>query len=120
MNRIRELRVAAGWRQQDLADKLKMAKTAVSKFELEQNDLSTEVIWKLCDVFGVTADYLLGRSSNPAPAISDEDAAGEKDHDVRSGFFPFGECDKAAAADDQHEGKEKRKESFFHANNLFH
>ena len=75
MNRIRELRVAAGWRQQDLADKLKMAKTAVSKFELEQNDLSTEVIWKLCDVFGVTADYLLGRSSNPAPAISDEDAA---------------------------------------------
>ena len=75
MNRIRELRDARGMKQTELAKLLNCTNTSVSRYELEQHDLPTEIICKLCDVFGVTADYLLGRSSNPAPAISDEDAA---------------------------------------------
>ena len=75
MNRIRELRDVRGMKQAELAKLLNCTNTSVSRYELEQHDLPTEVICKLCDFFGVTADYLLGRSSNPAPAISDEDAA---------------------------------------------
>ena len=34
-----------------------------------------ETICQLCDIFGCTADYLLCRSSSPAPVIAEEDAA---------------------------------------------
>ncbi len=75
MNRIRELREQRGIKQLELAKLLNCTNTSISRYELGQHDLPTEVIGALCDYFGVTADYLLGRSSNPAPAISDEDAA---------------------------------------------
>lgn len=75
MNRIRALRDLRGIKQLELAKLLNCTTASVSRYELEQHDLPTEVIVKLCEYFGVTADYLLGRSSNPAPAVSDEDAA---------------------------------------------
>lgn len=74
MNRIKELRTDADMKQQDLADRLKIARTVVSKYELGQVDLSTETIRRLCEIFGVTADYLLGFSSAPTAAVSDADA----------------------------------------------
>ena len=75
MNRIKELRTAAGMKQSDLADRLKLVRTVVSKYELGQVDLSTETIAKLCQIFHVTADYLLGLSSQRTAQISDADAA---------------------------------------------
>ena len=36
--------------------------------------LDPPTICKLCDLFGCTADYLLGRSDNPLPAITDAEA----------------------------------------------
>ena len=73
MNRIRELRQSQNMKQADLAKLLKCAPTAVSKYELEQLDLSSQTIHRLCNLFGVTADYLLGRSDMPTPQISAED-----------------------------------------------
>ncbi len=75
MNRIRDLRAEKRMKQAELAKVLNCTITSVSRYELEQHDLPTDVISKLCDYFGVTADYLLGRSSTPTPAVSDEDAA---------------------------------------------
>lgn len=74
MNRIRELRLARGWRQQDLADKMNTVKSVISRYEKEQLGLDADLICKLCDLFGCTSDYLLGRSFSPAPVISDADA----------------------------------------------
>lgn len=74
MNKIRDLRQNAGMKQSDLAKILNCAPTAVSKYELGQLDLSSATIGRLCDVFGCTADYLLGRSELPTPEISDEEA----------------------------------------------
>lgn len=74
MNRIKELRTDADMKQQDLADRLKIARSVVSKYELEQVDLSTDTIRRLCEIFGVTADYLLGFSARREPEISPEDA----------------------------------------------
>ena len=74
VNKIRDLRQNAGMKQSDLAKILNCAPTAVSKYELGQLDLSSATIGRLCDVFGCTADYLLGRSELPTPEISDEEA----------------------------------------------
>lgn len=75
MNRIRELRKQLNMKQEDLADLLLVKRQAVSKYELGQLDLDTETIRRLCEIFLVTADYLLGFSDFPAPAVSDDDAA---------------------------------------------
>lgn len=62
MNRIKSLRLERGWLQQDLADKMHLTKSSVSRYETELYNLDPETIGKLCDIFDCTADYLLGRS----------------------------------------------------------
>ena len=74
MNRIRDLRIARGWRQVDLADKLHIKKNTVSRYETGSLGVDATTICDLCDLFGCTADYLLGRSDSLLPAVSDEDA----------------------------------------------
>ena len=75
MNRIRDLRISRGWRQTDLAEKMNTAKSVISRYETGQLGIDAETICQLCDIFGCTADYLLCRSSSPAPVIAEEDAA---------------------------------------------
>ena len=89
MNRIKELRLAKGWLQADLAGMLSTGKNTVSRYETEMRQLDVETIHKLCDIFGCTADYLLGRSEQPAPDLSDEEwrvvaALREADEDART------------------------------------
>lgn len=74
MNRIRELRLTRGWTQNDLAEKMNTAKSVVSRYETERLGLDAPLINRFCDLFGCTADYLLGRSVSPLPVISDDDA----------------------------------------------
>ena len=75
MNKIRELRLQRGWRQEDLAAIMHTKQQTVARYELEQLGIDAETICQLCDIFGCTADYLLCRSSSPAPVIAEEDAA---------------------------------------------
>ena len=75
MNRIRELREASGMTQRQLGIVLNVGHSAVSQYETETRQLDPTTIHALCDLFGCTADYLLGRSASPLPAISPEDAA---------------------------------------------
>ena len=51
-----------------------MAKTTISGYEKGDHQVDPEMICKLCDLFGCTADYLLGRSLSPAPVMSSQDA----------------------------------------------
>lgn len=75
MNRIKDLRQKKNWRQQDLADALNTTKATVSRYESEQSGIDLKTISELCNLFECTSDYLLCRSDNPNPVISDEDAA---------------------------------------------
>lgn len=75
MNRIRELRQQQGLLQKDLEKTLNLGRGNISKYEKEVISLTPELVLRLCDIFGVTADYLLCRSSSPIAAVSDEDAA---------------------------------------------
>ena len=62
MNRIRELRQDRGWRQEDLAHELNISDRAVGHYETGRRTPDLDTILALCEIFGVTADYLLGRS----------------------------------------------------------
>ena len=73
VNRIKDLRISNGMKQSDLAKVLKCAPTAVSKYELGQLDINSALIGKLCDIFGCTADYLLGRSSTGGLQLTPEE-----------------------------------------------
>ena len=69
MNRIRELRVARKWRQDELAEALNTKRQSISRYENEERGLDVETICKLCEIFGCSADYLLGRSPLPSPSL---------------------------------------------------
>jgi len=72
MNRISELRQAKGITQEELGQFLNVGKGAVSRYEQEKRQLTPDAIHAICDYFGCTADYLLGRSQVLQPAITDQ------------------------------------------------
>lgn len=74
MNRIRSLRTAAGMSQDQLGKKLGCHATTVSKLELESRQLDPPTIFALCDIFGCTADYLIGRSDSRFPTMTAKQA----------------------------------------------
>ena len=75
MNRIKDLRLASGMSQAQLGQRLGCHGTTVSKFELETRQLDPALICTLCDIFGCTADYLLGRSGVERFDLSEEEIA---------------------------------------------
>lgn len=58
--RIRELRAEQGLTQQQLGELLGVSQFSVSKYEREALDLNTDTLIRLCGIFGVSADCLLG------------------------------------------------------------
>lgn len=73
MNRICEMRLKKGWTQDDLAAKLNTKRQAVSHYETGKRGLDVDTICRLCDIFGCTADYLLGRSERQTTELSPEE-----------------------------------------------
>jgi transcriptional regulator with XRE-family HTH domain len=63
MNRIKQLREEKGWTQEDLGHRLKVQKSAVSKYETGRVPLTDETIKKLVEIFDESADYILGLSN---------------------------------------------------------
>lgn len=59
--RIKELRVAHGLSQVDLAKKLSVSKQTVSNWENNNIQPSVDMLIKIADCFGVSTDYLIGR-----------------------------------------------------------
>ncbi len=70
--RIKELRKKHGLTQNDVALKVNVERSSVAKYEGTQGIMpSTEVLIRLADLFGVTLDYLLGRTSDESIQFSD-------------------------------------------------
>lgn len=57
---LKRLRLEAGYTQQQLADKLRVTKSVVSYYELQERYPSPEILIKLASIFHVSTDYLLG------------------------------------------------------------
>lgn len=60
--RLKSERKAKKWTQQQLADKLHIARSNVSNWEANNNGISTELLQSLADLFGCSTDYLLGKT----------------------------------------------------------
>lgn len=74
MNRIKEVRTAKGLKQADLAKLLNCSPTTVSNYEVGYRGVDSDVLCRLCDIFGCTADYLLGRSALSENQLTAEEA----------------------------------------------
>ncbi|MBQ2873364.1 MAG: helix-turn-helix transcriptional regulator [Bacilli bacterium] len=62
--RLRELRRENGMSQEDLGKLLGVTKVSVSGYENGNRVPSLDVLNQILDVFGVSADYLMGRELN--------------------------------------------------------
>lgn len=62
MNRLKFLREEKGLFQCDIAKVLGLSTSAIGFYENEKRDMNPEVIIKLANYFGVTTDYLLGKT----------------------------------------------------------
>ena len=67
--RIRDLREDRDLKQEDLAKVLNCTQACYSNYENGRRDIPTEILGTLADFYGVSVDYLLGRtnSKNPYP-----------------------------------------------------
>lgn len=62
--KLRSLRLERKMTQQELADRLDLVKGSISAYEQSKKYPSIEVLIKICKVFNVSADYLLGLSED--------------------------------------------------------
>src|SRR4051794_10689514 len=69
--RLKELRQRHGYTHQTLAGALGLSAKQVWRYEAGQSDPTSEVVTKMANLFGVTADYLLGLSNNAIPEVSE-------------------------------------------------
>lgn len=57
--KILNLRKARGWSQEELAERIGVSRQAVSRWESDSAKPDADKIIAICDLFGVSADYLL-------------------------------------------------------------
>lgn len=62
VKRIRDLREDCDKTQQEIADILGTSQTMYARYERGANELPIRHLLKLCDFYGVSADYILGRT----------------------------------------------------------
>lgn len=63
--RIRDLREDHDWKQEYVAEKLGITQTNYSKYELGKVNIPVEMLMKLANLYGVSLDYLTGRTDSP-------------------------------------------------------
>ncbi len=61
---MRDLREDSDKTQQEIADYLGTSQTMYARYERGANELPLHHMIKLCDYYGVSADYFLGRIQN--------------------------------------------------------
>ncbi len=60
--RLRDLREDLDKNQTQIAKILGMSQTGYSKYETGENDIPTEILIKLADLYDVSVDYILNRT----------------------------------------------------------
>ena len=65
--RIRDLREDRDMNQTDIAKILGMSQTGYSKYEVETNDIPTEILKKLALFYNTSVDYILGLTNKKEP-----------------------------------------------------
>lgn len=68
MQRLKELRIKRHISQVKLAMDLDMNQNSISRYENGEREADYETLIAFADYFGVSVDYLLGRTDNPKVA----------------------------------------------------
>ncbi len=63
LKRMRDLREDHDKTQQEIAEVLGTSQTMYARYERGANELPIHHLVKLCDYYGVSADYILGRTN---------------------------------------------------------
>ena len=66
-NRLRDLREDKDLKQTDIAKLLTVHQTTYSDYELDRLNIPVSVLHTLADFYGVSVDYLLGRTNRKDP-----------------------------------------------------
>ncbi len=80
--RLKRIRKENNYTQDMLADKLNLEPAAISKYETNRVPIPQEYIIKICDLFNISTDYLLGRIDDDLLSVQKR----MKDNNI-SGFF---------------------------------
>ncbi|MCX7779647.1 MAG: helix-turn-helix domain-containing protein [Negativicutes bacterium] len=64
--KLKSLREQKGITQQEMADILGIARGTYAHYEIDRREPDNATLARLADFFGVTTDYLLGRTDNPS------------------------------------------------------
>lgn len=59
-NNLKKIRIEKNLKQKELAKLLNLDHSQISKIETGKSDLTGKIIKKICQLFNVSADYLLG------------------------------------------------------------
>ena len=70
--KILNLRKARGWSQEELAERIGVTRQAVSRWESGAAKPDADKIIAVCDLFGVSADYLLRDMGGDMPELKPE------------------------------------------------
>ncbi len=68
--KLKTLRTEHGYTIQALSDSIGIAVRTYQNYEYGQREISTEVLYKIADFYGVTTDYLLGRDNGEPESIN--------------------------------------------------
>lgn len=66
---VRELRLEAGWTQEDLACQIGLTRTSITNIEVGRQRLMMHQVVELADVFAVTVGRIVGAAIEP-PTVS--------------------------------------------------
>ena len=58
--RLKLLRTEEGMTQNEIAEKLGVTQQTYSKYEKGTSNIDSVILTKICNLYGVTADYVLG------------------------------------------------------------
>lgn len=67
INRLRDLRDDHDKSQMEIAEVLNMHRSVYRRYESGERETPAWVVVKLADFYGVSTDYLLGRTDIPSP-----------------------------------------------------
>lgn len=107
--KIRDLRKQANMKQSELADKLGVARTAISNWESDINKPNVDLIANMCYLFNVSPNYffevdLPETKTSPEPTATDSEDEKEKDEIVKvltEGLSRLGFLDKDGMISDR-------------------
>ena len=70
--KLKQLRKEQQLTQEQLADKIDVARTTYSSYEQGRREPDNETLTRIANFFGVTTDFLLGRNKAPKWASDDQ------------------------------------------------